>query len=408
LPSSSTAQSAAKLLTIRSPRRVPTQLKTIKSALPILVYFCVVLYLAVHCFRYNAYGPDTAEFIANVVALKTSNAVQIRDTTSNAIRREAPTMVAPHILGEDLDTNEARVRRHKFQDAYTLPQFLPYFSIKPLYIEALHLANVLGFSLVRSIAAVSTVSFCVIALVFFLWLRQLNGSLIAAAVFLFCPEVRILGQEAGPDAMSVAVLITAFYCLFFDYTAAAVALLMISVWVRPETSILVILCIVYLAWKGKLPAWMAALFIGFSLLVPPLINHFGGSYGWKALYSHTFKYVEMEPGQFTPVFTFQDYLRALSAGIHKIMDSSALVFMLLFAVGYKYQPKMRSLLTLCALYSAIRFIIYPNYEFRYFSIFYVIIALAVCAALAPSSAARFTSLLGGDRNRQSNSRVTAT
>jgi hypothetical protein len=373
-------------------RPAPTHHRDLLHWAAIFIYICAVAYLAVHCFRHNAYSSDTAEFVGNVVALKTSDPVQIRDITYHAIVSEAPAMVVPHILGNDLDTNEARVRRHKFQDPYTFPQFLPYFSIKPLYIEALNVAHTLGFSLVRSIAAVSTASFLAIAVICFLWVRRLNGSLLAAAVFLFVPEIRLLGQGASPDGMSVAILAAGLYFVFVDRVSVAVALLMVALWVRPESSILVIFVLCYLAWKRKLPAWMAAIFVGIAVLTPPVINYFGGSYGWKALYSHTFKFIEMEPGQFTPAFTLHDYIGALWLGIRNVMESSALIFAVLFAVGYKYQPRMRPLLALCAAYSVIRFFIFPNYEFRYFSIFYLVIAMAVCASLAQSRENAYTDL----------------
>lgn len=348
---------------------------------PALVYCTVSLLLVVHCFRYNGYQADTAEFVANVVALKTSDAVQIRDITYSAILKEAPPMVVPHILGHDLNTHEALVRRHKFQDPYTFAQFLPYFAIKPLYIEALRVANVLGFSLVRSIAAVSAASFLVTSVVLFLWVQRLKGSLWIATILLFAPELRETGQAVGPDALSLACIAIALYCMFNRRIFCSITLLMVSLWIRPETSILTILCLIYLVWKRDLPPWIGAVLVSFALIIPLAINHFGGSYGWKALYSHTFKFVEMEPGQFTPVFTWQDYLAALRSGLRTVANSSAIVFGVLLAMGYKYSRKMRPILILLGGYSVLHFLIYPNYEPRYFVAFYFVIAVTACAGM---------------------------
>ena len=162
-----------------------------------VVYFVLTVVLFIHFLRYNNYTTDTVECVGNVVALHVSDPVAIRDLAYRAVTTEAPAMVVPHFLGTDLATEEAAVRRAKHADAYRFAQFLPYFSVKPLYIEALNLVHKAGVGLVRSIAVVSAFSFAGMAALIYWWVLKLDGSMWVACVGLLTPETSTLAQGTG-------------------------------------------------------------------------------------------------------------------------------------------------------------------------------------------------------------------
>ncbi len=345
-----------------------------------VVYLVLALFLFVHALRFNDYSTDTVEFVGNVVALHTSDPVAIRDLAYRAVTTEAPAMVVPHILGTDLSTEEAAVRRAKHADAYRFAQFLPYFSVKPLYIEALNLVHEAGVGLVRSIAVVSAVSFAGLAVLIYWWVVKLGGSVWAACLVLLAPEMSTLAQGTGPDGLSVLFLMGGLFLLWYVRPSVGVTLLLASAWVRPENAIFAILVLVYLAVKGELRAWMAVVLIGISAMAPIAINHFGG-YGWKVLYSHTFKFTEMDPGVFVPTFTVSDYLQALRSGVREALHSSLVAYLLLWVVGIRLAPRMHWPLMLCTVFSVVKFFIYPNFEPRYYGLLYLVTAIGVCAAV---------------------------
>jgi hypothetical protein len=345
------------------------------------LYFLFALFLFVHCLRYNNYSTDTAEFVGNVVAIQTTDPVLIHHITYEAIMREAPPMVVPHILGNDSTTNEAAVRRNKYADPYHFAQFLPYFSVKPLYIESLYLTHKMGVGLVRSIAVVSALSFLGLAALIYLWLLRIGGSVWIGCLILFIPEVLGLGQETGPDGLSLLLLVGALFGLFHARPSFGIALLMLSIWVRPDNAILAALVLAYLTLRGTVRSWMALILIGISLMTPVVVAHFGGGYGWKALYSHTFKFTEMSPGEFLPTFTLADYFRALLSGTKGILKGNSILYILLWIIGYKLVPKMRSVLVLCALFAISKFLIYPNFEWRYYAVLYLMTAITVSVAI---------------------------
>lgn len=345
------------------------------------VVYCVLTFLLlIHFLRYNNYSTDTVEFVANVVALHTSDPVAIRNLAYQAVTTEAPAMVVPHILGTDLSTEQAAVRRAKHADPYRFAQFLPYFSVKPLYIEALNLLHQAGVGLVRSIAVVSAVSFAAMAALIYWWVLKLGGSVWAACLVLLTPEMSTLAQGTGPDALSVLFLMAGLFSLWYLRPSFGVTLLLSSAWVRPENAVFCILVLLYLALKGELRGWMAVVLIGLSAMTPMAIDHFGG-YGWKALYSHTFKFTEMDPGMFVPTFTLSDYLQALRSGVREALHSSLLPYLLLWVAGLRLVPRMRWPLLLCGVFSGVKFVIYPNFEPRYYGLLYMVTAIGACAAV---------------------------
>ena len=349
-----------------------------------VVYFALSFLLCFHFLRFNNYATDTVEFVGNVVALHVSDPVAIRDAAYQAITTEAPAIVVPHILGTDLSSEEAAVRRAKHADPYRFAQFLPYFSVKPLYIEALNVVHKAGVGLVRSIAVVSAVSFAGIAALIYGWVVKLGGSVWAACLILLTAEMYGLGQGTGPDALSVLFLLGGLFSLWFVRPSVGIAILLSSAWVRPENAILCVLILVYLAVRGELRIWMAAVLLGISVMTPLAINHFG--YGWKALCSHTFKFVEMDPGLFVPVFTASDYLQAVRFGLREAVHSSLVAYLLLGAVGWRLIPRMRWPLLLCGAFSVAKFVLYPNFEPRYYALLFVLAAIGACAAVGQASA----------------------
>jgi hypothetical protein len=352
-----------------------------------VVYLVLAFVLFIHFLRYNNYSTDTVEFVGNVVTLHVSDPVAIRDLAYRAVTTEAPAMVVPHILGTDLSTEEAAVRRAKHADPYRFAQFLPYFSVKPLYIEALNLVHKAGVGLVRSIAVVSAVSFAGMAALIYWWVLKLGGSMWAACLVLLTPEMSTLAQGTGPDGLSVLFLMGGLFSLWYVRPSIGVTLLLSSAWVRPENALFCILVLVYLAVKGALRPWMAVVLIGISALTPMAINHFGG-YGWKALYSHTFKFTEMDPGMFVPTFTVSDYLHAMRSGVREALHSSLIAYLLLWAAGFRLVPRMRWPLLLCGFFSLAKFVIYPNFEPRYYGLLYLVTAIAACAALQSQAGSR--------------------
>jgi hypothetical protein len=323
------------------------------------------------------------DYAGCVVAISTTDPIQIHAVAHREILNAAPPMVIPHMLGTDEDTQQAAVRRDRRANPYHFVEYLPYFSIKPLYIELIYAISRFGVGLFRAIALASVIPAFGFALVMCRWTVLTKGSVGLLCAFLFVPELRVLGYGQGTDAFSLLVLLGAFLLIFgFDRISPGVTLLLASIWIRSDNSILALLVLAYLAFRGVIPVWMSAVLAAIAVATPVAISHYGGSYGWKALYSHTFKYLEMAPGEFVPTFTVSDYLHAFRNGLRTMIDGSLTVYLVLGAIGFKMVPEMRVPLLLCVAASAAHFVIFPNFEFRYYALFYVLVAISACTAFS--------------------------
>ena len=362
---------------------LPHYIKSNIREIALATYVAVSLLLSIHYFKTPMGAVDSLDFAGCVAALHNSDPVAIHKTAYREVLRDAPSIVVPHMLGTDENTNTAAVRRDRYANADHFVESLPYFSIKPLYIEFISGLHWLGIRMFPAIVLASVLPAFALTLLMCAWTLRLHGSLLLLCVFLLVPEIRILGYDQGPDALSALVLLGSFIFIFAaDRLCPGVTLLLASIWIRPDNAVFVLVILAYLGLRGQIPAWIALVLAAIALASPIVIGHYGGSYGWKALYSHTFKYVEMAPGEFTPTFTVNDYVRALRQGFVNILNGSSVMYVVLGMISYKTVSEMRVPLVIALTASAIHFLIYPNFEPRYYALSYALVAIASTVSLS--------------------------
>ncbi len=110
---------------------------------------------------------------------------------------------------------------------------------------------------------------------------------------------------------------------------------------------------------------------------PIIVSRYAGSYGWKAVYFHTFKFVELAPGEFVPTFTVGDYLQAFHSDVRNILNNNLVAYAVIGSVGIKATRTADAALTPRAGLDC-PLVAYPNFEFRYYSLFYILVAISVC------------------------------
>src|SRR5215467_507844 len=128
------------------------------------VYAALALLLAIHCYRTPLYDIDLLSYMGNVA---------LTDTTDlRAVHRAVYSgPLTPHLRGLDANDRQALVLRHRAADPYYSALYLPYFSVKPLYVLALEAAHKSGASLVGSSRIISALFFFGIAVVVWLYSR---------------------------------------------------------------------------------------------------------------------------------------------------------------------------------------------------------------------------------------------
>lgn len=328
------------------------------------LYFCFALALSVHCYRNSMYDIDVLGFASNVALTDTRDLVE-------AHRAVYDNLLTPHLRGTDADNLQARVLRRRATDPYYSAMYLPYFSIKPLYVLGLEAAHRFGANVIDASRIISATCYFGIAVILWLYTRS---SL--TAIVLILPETMVLGQANEPDGMSVMLLLLGLWAVFIGDLKFGTLPLVMAIWVRPDNVILCVAVIAFLTATRRLETWQAAILAALSIASYMLISNFG--YGWRSLYFHTF--LGGEPGQ-TPYFTISDYVNALRSGIFQAVHSSIPVYALLFALCLVYgtNGKLRGLLAVVSVSLFAHFLVFPNYEVRYYGLFFVLTAAtAIC------------------------------
>jgi hypothetical protein len=303
------------------------------------------------------FGIDLLGYAGNVALTDTSNPVQ-----AHALVYREP--LTPHLRGTDAEDEQARILRKRASDPYYSTLYLPYFAVKPLYVLAMEAVHKAGATLVDSSRIVSAVCFFGLAVALWIYTRS-----ILALVVLLLPENLVLGQANEPDGMSVTLLLWGLWLIFLKNQRLGFLFLIAAVWARPDNGILCLAVVAFLWHLGELDWREAAVFSGLIVASTLLISHFG--YGWRSLYFHTFQ--NGEPGQ-VPRFTATDYVHALTHGISQVLHSTVLVYIVLCVVCFVHirDLGLQRIMAVVGLSALAHFLIFPNYEPRYYGLFFVL------------------------------------
>jgi len=341
-----------------------TSLRVIRFS-GLILYFSLATLLSLHCYRNSMYDIDLLGYAGNVALADTRDIVE----THRAVYGAALT---PHLRGQDVPANalssaQASVLRRRAADPYFFVLYLPYFSIKPLYVLMLELVHKLGASVIDCSRIVSAFCYFAIAAVVWLYTRTWLGVLL-----LIIPETMVLGQANEPDGLSVCLLLLGLFTLFIKEHDLGLLPILLAVWVRPENSILFVIVILVLLAHGRLDWKKSAVLLCLCLVSSIVISHY--AYDWKELYFHTF--LGGDPTQIAH-FGLGDYRWALLNGITQVVHSSVPVFSVLWLACFSVIDRgFQRIMTLSAGYSVIRFLMFPSYEPRYYALFFLVTGIA--------------------------------
>jgi len=350
---------------------IPQTVRVLGRFLLPVVYFLLAAAVSLHCYRNSMFDIDLLGYAGNVALTDTGDFVKAHHT----VYLEPLT---PHLRGLDSDDRQARVMRRRAADPYYSALYLPYFSIKPLYVLTLEALHRLGASVIDASRAASALSYFGIAVMVWMYTRSWLGLLV-----MVLPETMVLGQANEPDGLSCFLLLFGLWLLFVKRRDIGLLALLMAIWVRPDNLLLCLVVLAVLVATGSLDGKKAAVLFLVCCGSQILISHY--AYSWRELYYHTF--LGGEPGT-VPQFGLRDYLRAMSSGGKNLLHTSAPVFVLLWLVCVTFAENgVRKVLAIAALFSLVRFVLFPSYEARYYALFFVSTA-AVAVLLATQALSR--------------------
>lgn len=361
------------------------------SRLFLVVYLLFLAGVSFRIYRTPVYSLDSLQYMGNALLMEQTDIVSIHHRVYAELRAAVPNPALAHLLGSE--PGEApelsRSRQERASNPYRYGQFLPLFAIRPLYNQALYVTSKSGLGLVRSGVLISVASYFGLGVLLFLWLQKYTSPLLSCAMALLSmlsPPLVTLGRETTSDALATLIAFAGLYLLFEEQRVApSLMLLLASIYFRTDFVVLVgpILAICWL--QGRVRFWQALVLGGVGVASVLLINHFAGDYGIKMLYYRNFVGTPIAPAEMTVQFSFHDYLSAFRSGITKLMGSFFIPFLAFGILGIRSK---RTLPLLCATvaYVALHFLILPNWEERWFGVFYL--SMVVCVVWSESEKAR--------------------
>ena len=350
-----------------------------------LLYALMLLGNSYHLYRTPVYSMDSLQYMGNALLMEGNDMVRIHERVYAEVQRNIPKAAREGLLGHEAgapeDQNKSRQARAARPSSFA--EFLPLFAIRPLYNQTLWLVSKTGMGLVRAGVVISVGSYFLLGILLFIWIRKYTSPWLSLAISLLlmisAPLVE-LGRENGSDALATLVAFASLYLIFEEKRlAAGMTLLLASIYFRTDIVMLAGPVILACWWERRIELWKAGVLSFVAVASVLCIDHFAGYYGIKLLYQHTFSGTTIAPGEITPRFTFSDYVSAFRTGITQWTNSFFVPFLLLGMIG-AISERMRILFLVAVAYACLHFVALPNWEERYFGVYYL--AMGVCAATA--------------------------
>jgi hypothetical protein len=378
---------AAQNVTIALPDQKPLlERQQPKGKMKIGIFFLYVLLLAGvarHLYYKPIYSMDSIQYMGNALLMEEHDPVRIHQRVYGEVQRFVPRTEREGLLGYEVGapSDQNKSRQERASNAYTFAEFLPLFAIRPLYNQTLWLVSKTGLGLVRSGLLISVTSYFLLGVLAFIWLGRYTSPVFTLAfsiLLMISPPLMDLGRETTADPLATLVAFASLYLIFEQRRLfAGMILLLASIYFRTDFVVLAGPVILACWLQRRIELWKAAVLSILAVASVLCINHFAGDYGMGMLYYRNFTGVPVAPGEMTVRLSSRDYFLALRAGITLMMASFFLPFLLLGTTGIALR-QMRGLFAATLAYVLLHFLILPNWQERWFGVFYL--SMAVCAA----------------------------
>jgi hypothetical protein len=365
---------------------------------------CLLLLAAVslHFYRQPSYSMDLAGYLGNALLVQDRDVGRVHDQVYAEMRRSLPRETFDFLTGKGGPPDERASRRARFEHADNFAQFLPFFAIRPLYNMSVYfLGRMVGP--IAAVRLISSLSYFLLGMLTFLWMSRYVPKYLAAAaavLLMVTPPLTWIGRDTGSDALATLVAFCGLYLIFErERFAVGVGLLAVSLWIRTDNIVLLAPVLLVLWLQGRMEFWKAAVLGVVAVASVLAINHFAGDYGIKMLYYRNFVTVPVAPAEMTVQFSLRQYVSAFATGIRAMLASYTTVFVLLGIAGWWLSQRVRPLILVTSVSVALHYFVLPNWQERWFGVFYLAMGIALVAALRERVAAPVLMIDRSERDR---------
>jgi hypothetical protein len=343
------------------------------SPLATIAYFALFLLLSGWVVLQPQYTWDLLGYIGSSV--DSTDAKVIHKTVFDAIK--------PVSSGAEIQVDNP-YRVDVAANPYHFAEQLPFYSIKPVYVELVKVVHHAGLPFPRAAISISAVSNFLLAATLWFWLGSyLSGWPLAGAcsLIMLSPNILALARWATPDCLATAVAAFALYLILERKKYFwGCSLLVLDVWIRTDALVLAGIVFATLLLCRKLDRIE---FVSLSILALAsyfTINHFSGTYGWAALFYNSFLGGLTAPGEAVLHFSRSAYLHQVVRGsfLWLIYGSFALYVLLGGLAIWLGRNAMYAYVVVAAIAArVVSYFLYPNGDQRYTAVLYVLVLVAL-------------------------------
>lgn len=345
------------------------------------------------------YGWDVLGYAGVVLSYEGRDPAVIHGGAYGALRD-----VAPEAAVQDL-TGNTPYRAELARDPGAFAEQLSFYRVRVAFSGLVYLLYKAGVNVVRAASVVSGLSYVALAILGFAWMRRyldpVWAVLVSSLVFLSFPFTQA-ARLPTPDGLAALVVVAAAYALLERRSVRLTfALLTAAVFVRHDSAILGLMasaCVLVLDGSVRLRARLlrfaacSAAILGAYVVV----SWYGGGYGWRTLFHHTFINHLVRPASAPAPVGLEDYVRVVATNfLPEVLVSFVALYLLLLALTVMSHVRDGGRLTLgdpwvlvlCVLLLnlMIRSMLFPAFWERFLLAHYLFFALFAIRMLRLSS-----------------------
>lgn len=366
------------LISYKLPIRIP-------NSVYFAFYVAVLALLSIHLYRTPIYVMDFVQYMGNALLMENNDAMRIQARVYSELHRSVPKDQLEALLGNEpgAPADQNKSRHERAVNPSTFGEFLPLFAIRPLYNQTLYVVSKMGIGLVKAGILISVISYFLIGVLLLWWLHLYVSAPLGVAVALLTmmtPPLADLGRLTTSDALATVVAFVALYLIFErGLLAAGIAILIASIYFRTDFVALAGPVILICWLQRRMQLWQGAVLSILAVGSVLCINHFAGDYGIGMLYFRNFVGTPVAPAEMHIHLSPHAYLSAFRMGITLVFQGFLLPFLLLAVISLRSSRPL-PLLGATLGYVLLHFLVLPNWQERWFGVFYL--AAVICAVLA--------------------------
>lgn len=292
-------------------------------------------------------------------------------------------------VNADLRHSYSRLQESTVADSPEhIAQLEPFYAVKPLYLALIGFLNqYFRLPAQSAIGLISVTSMLITGGILLFWTRQP----LLSALIVSTQSMTTLGRLGTPDALSTLLVVGGCCAMMRKFTTIAILLFLVSIYVRTDNVIVVLMMLVWMTVMQKsLKAFHAIVLACIAVGSVFFINHFSGNYGWAVLFRFSFLPKSTVPSDIPSHVSVSDYTHIMASALTQIPTSFAPWAILGLVAWRRGNPTYRSLLAMIAIALPVHFFLFPSPQDRYYVWGYVLIAAIFVKSLTqPAQISKF-------------------